>query len=237
MGLREALERSASSRPAGVVRRLRFRGSGRYWEQRYAQGGTSGAGSYGAPAQWKASVVNRWVAELGVTSVVDLGCGDGNQLALAEYPRYLGLDRSATAIRRCIARFRDDPTKSFLRYEPEELSDPAGWLRADLALSMEVIFHLVEDPVFEDYMRRLFTSGERYVLICSNDAVGGEVAPHMRYREFTAWVRAHCPEWELLRREDPPAGLGLVSSCWLYGRTDERTDERTAERDAAPGSA
>jgi SAM-dependent methyltransferase len=229
VGLRAAFERSASSKPAGVVRRLRFRGSGRYWEHRYAHGGTSGAGSHGAAAQWKAAVVNRWVAELGVTSVVDLGCGDGNQLALADYPRYLGLDRSATAIRRCVARFRDDPTKSFVRYEPDELADPAGWLRGDLALSMEVIFHLVEDDVFEDYMRRLFASAERYVLICSNDAAGGNVAPHMRYREFTAWVRARCPQWELLRREDPPPGLDLVSSCWLYGRR--------GGRDAAAGSA
>jgi SAM-dependent methyltransferase len=202
----------------GVLRRWRFPGSGPYWERRYARGGASGSGSEGAAAQWKASVANRWVAELGVTSVVDLGCGDGNQLALADYPRYLGLDRSPTAIRRCIARFRGDRTKSFLCYEPDQLSDSAGWLTADLALSMEVIFHLVEDRVYEDYMRLLFASAARYVLICSNDAAGGAVAPHMCYREFTAWVGAHCPEWELLRREDPPPGLALVSSCWLYGR-------------------
>ena len=39
----------------------------------------------------------------------------GNQLALADYPRYLGIDRSPTAVRRCIARVRGEPTKSFLR--------------------------------------------------------------------------------------------------------------------------
>ena len=237
MDLRAALERSASSRPAAVLRRLRFRGSGRYWERRYARGGTSGSGSYGPAARWKASVANRWVADLGVTSVVDLGCGDGNQLALADYPRYLGLDRSPTAVRRCIARFGDDPAKSFLRYEPDQLVDPAGWLRGDLALSMEVIFHLVEDEVFEDYMRRLFASAERYVLICSNDAAHGEVAPHLRYREFTAWVEQHHPEWELLRREDPPPGLDLVSSCWLYGRTGQGGAVGPPGRDGVAGSA
>ena len=234
------LGRSACTRPATAVRRLRFRGSGPYWEHRYARGGTSGAGSYGAAAQWKASVVNRWVAELGATSVVDLGCGDGSQLALATYPRYLGLDRSATAVRRCISRFRGDATKSFLRYEPGQLADPAGWLRGDLALSMEVIFHLVEDDVFEDYMRRLFDSAERYVVVCSNDAARqgasgstadgahGVLAPHLRYRSFTAWVEAHRPQWELLAREDPPPGLSLVSSFWLYGKTG---------RDGVAGSA
>lgn len=223
------------------MRRLRFRGSGRYWEHRYAHGGTSGAGSYGAAARWKASVVNRWVAELGATSVVDLGCGDGNQLALASYPRYLGLDRSSTAVRRCITRFRGDATKSFLRYEPGQLADPAGWLRGDLALSMEVVFHLVEDDVFEDYMRRLFDSAERYVVVCSNNAAGGDgrngLAPHLRYREFTAWVQQHRPEWELLCREDPPPGLGLVSSCWLYGHTGRGATKEPPGRDGVGGSA
>jgi hypothetical protein len=237
--LRAALERSACTRPAAAVRRLRFRGSGRYWEHRYAHGGTSGAGSYGAPARWKASVVNRWVTELGATSVVDLGCGDGNQLALATYPRYLGLDRSASAVRRCITRFRGDATKSFLRYEPGQLADPAGWLRGDLALSMEVIFHLVEDDVFEDYMLRLFDCAERYVVICCNDADHGDarngLAPHLRYRSFTTWVEAHCPQWELLAREDPPPGLGLVSSLWLYGRTEQGGAVRLAGRDGHTG--
>lgn len=224
-----------------MVRRLRFRSSGRYWERRYARGGTSGAGSSGAAARWKASVANRWVAELGVTSVVDLGCGDGNQLALADYPRYLGIDRSPTAVRRCIARFRGDPTKSFLRYEPGQLVDPAGWLRGDLALSMEVIFHLVEDEVFEDYMRLLFASAERYVLICNNDfdhhSAHGDLAPHLRYREFTVWVEQHHPEWELLRREDPPPGLHLVSSFWLYGRTVRGGAVSLPGRDGVAGSA
>ena len=210
--------RAATSRPAHLLRRLAFRGSGRYWEDRYAKGGTSGAGSYGQQAEWKAEVANRWVRELGVTSVVDLGCGDGNQLSLADYPRYLGLDRSSTAIRRCIERYRDDPAKSFLRYEPGELSDPAGWLRGDLAVSMEVIFHLVEDHIFDDYMQRLFASAERFVLICSNSAPEQQLAPHMRYREFTVWVAENHPAWELVRRVDPPPHLGLVASCFLYAR-------------------
>jgi SAM-dependent methyltransferase len=179
------------------LRHLTFRGSGRYWENRYASGGNSGPGSYGRSAEWKAEVVNEWVRELDISSVIDLGCGDGNQLSLANYPRYLGLDRSATAIRQCIARFAADPTKSFLRYEPAELSDPAGWLRADMALSMEVIFHLVEDELFTDYMRRLFASAERHVVICSNDEPGRELVPHERHRSFTAWIAQECPEWQL----------------------------------------
>ena len=200
------------------VQRRTFPGSAAYWEHRYAAGGTSGSGSTGAPAVWKAEVVNGWVRELGVTSVVDLGCGDGQQLALAQYPRYLGIDASGTAVRRCIEHFAADPTKSFLHLPPGEFTDPAGWLRADLALSMEVLFHLVEPTVFEDYLRLLFASAERWVVICSNDSPGGHRAAHERHRSFTAWVTANEPGWQLRERIDPPEGVDLMSSLYRYER-------------------
>lgn len=198
------------------VRKRTFPGTTEYWEDRYAKGGTSGLGSYGREAEWKADIVNSWVAELGVTSVVDLGCGDGNQLGLAKYPRYLGLDPSTTAVRMCIERFRDDRTKSFLAYDPKSLADPAGWLRGDLALSMEVIFHLIEEELFENYMNRLFESAERYVVICSNATSGSEQGPTERHRDFTKWVERTHPEWELDRRVEPPSDINLMSSFFLY---------------------
>jgi hypothetical protein len=218
MGLRNVVINVARKPSAVRLRQRFFKGSASYWEDRYAKGGTSGMGSYGRAAGWKAEVVNGWVAELGVTSVVDLGCGDGNQLSLADYPRYLGLDRSSTAVRRCIERFSGDPTKSFLRYDPQDLADPAGWLRADLALSLEVIFHLVEDSVFEDYMTRLFASAERYVVICSNDTADKEQAPHERHRDFTRWIEREAPGWTLDRRLEKPADVNLMSSFFLYQR-------------------
>jgi hypothetical protein len=200
------------------VRKRTFTGTAEYWESRYATGGNSGAGSYGREAEWKAEIVNSWVAELGVSSVIDLGCGDGNQLGLAKYPRYLGLDPSATAVRRCIERFGGDSTKSFFAYDPSSLADPAGWLRGDIALSMEVIFHLIEEELFEDYMIRLFDSAERYVVICSNDTSGSEQGPTERHRDFTKWIEREQPEWELDRRVEPPSDINLMSSFFLYKR-------------------
>ena len=200
----------------GWARRRTFPGSADYWERRYAQGGTSGAGSAGPAAQWKAVVVNQWVRELGVTSVVDFGCGDGQQLALAEYPRYLGLDPSGTAVKQCIERFQGDHTKSFLRLPPGEFADPAGWRRGDLALSMEVLFHLVEEEVFTSYLEVLFDSAERHVVICSNDSDSGARAPHERYRSFTTWVAANRPQWQLVEQVDPPPEVDLMSSMYLY---------------------
>lgn len=216
MSIRSAVHNVTRSPSAVRLRRRFFKGSASYWEDRYAKGGTSGPGSYGRAAEWKAGVVNGWVAELGVTSIVDFGCGDGNQLSLADYPRYLGLDRSSTAIRNCIQRFRADTTKSFLRYGPEDLADPAGWLRGDMALSQEVIFHLVEDEVFEDYMTRLFNGAERYVVICCNDTAYDARAPYERHRDFAAWIERHQPGWTRARRVDPPEDTGLMSSFFLY---------------------
>lgn len=205
------------SPPAVRMRQRRFPGTADYWERHYAKGGTSG--SHGQYAEWKAEVVNGWVAELGVTSVVDLGCGDGSQLALADYPRYLGLDRSATAISRCVERFADDPAKSFLRYDPVTLADPAGWFRADLALSLDVIFRLVEEEVYDDYMVRLFDSAERYVVICSDTDEETGPSPAERHRDFTRWITQERPDWTLDRTVAPDADIATASSLFLYRRT------------------
>jgi cyclopropane fatty-acyl-phospholipid synthase-like methyltransferase len=165
---------------------------------------------------WKAEVINRWVHQTAASSVVDFGCGDGQQLALATYPRYLGIDPSATAVRMCMARFAEDETKSFLCLRHGEFADPAGWLVADLALSVEVLFHLVEDDVYDAYLRTLFGSASRYVVICSNDTEGTHRAPHERHRSFTAWVAQNLPGWSLEERIDPPDGVDLMSSMYLY---------------------
>lgn len=200
--------------------RATFRSSGEYWQRRYSRGGTSGAGSYGAQARWKGETVSDIVRELGAESVVELGCGDGNQLRHCSYPRYLGLDVSSIAVRRCAELFGDDPTKSFARYDPDALVDPAGWFRADVAVSLEVIFHLVEDEVFETYLRHLFDLARSWVLICSTDRDDLPRGAHERHRVFTRWVAEHRPQWELVRTFHPPADVDLLAGVYLYARRD-----------------
>ena len=75
--------------------------SGRYWEQRYLSGDNSGSGSYNRLAQFKAEVLNDFVEKNNVSEVVEWGCGDGNQLKLAKYPRYTGFDVSQKAVDIC----------------------------------------------------------------------------------------------------------------------------------------
>ena len=172
-----------------------FEGSAAYWAQRYATGGKSGAGSYGRLAEFKAEIVNEFVRSHRVKSVIEFGSGDGNQLSLMHYPSYIGVDVSPTAVARCEARFADDSGKRFV------LLDQAAGERAELALSLDVIYHLVEDATFQQHMEMLFASAERYVIIYSSnrEAEPGTTPPHVRHRRFSAWIEENEPGWRLLR--------------------------------------
>jgi hypothetical protein len=175
--------------------RRHFPGSSAYWESRYAAGGTSGSGSYDQLAVFKANVINGFVEKHGVMSVMEFGCGDGNQLKLARYPDYLGLDISNAAIARCKTLFSDDASKRF-----KNVADYAGE-KADLSMSLDVIYHLVEDSVFDAYMRRLFDSAGRYVIVYSSNDEGLNArygGYHVKHRKFTDWVATNAPAWTLL---------------------------------------
>lgn len=181
--------------------RLPFRTSGDYWEQRYRQAGNSGAGSYGRLAEFKAEVLNEFVARHSIGSVVEFGSGDGNQLTLAKYDNatYLGLDVAQTAIDLCQKRFAGDALKSFRLYDAAKIAAKPESVGADLSMSLDVIYHLVEDAVFESYLRNLFACARRFVIIYSSDKDSAASHVHVRHRNFTAWVAKHIPEWSLIQ--------------------------------------
>jgi SAM-dependent methyltransferase len=169
-----------------------FGGSANYWRKRYQLGGDSGVGSAGAAATYKAAVLNDFVVQEDVTSVIEFGCGDGRQLALAKYPSYLGLDISPDAIERCRKQFQNDPRKRFAI-----LDDRVN--KADLALSLDVIFHLVEDDVYVAHLRRLFDAANRFVIIySSNREANARTFKHVRHRVVSTDVASLFPEFEQL---------------------------------------
>jgi SAM-dependent methyltransferase len=207
--------------PTGGKNPGQFLGSAEYWEKRYAAGAGSGVGSYGVFAEFKASVLNEFVATHHVQTVIELGCGDGNQLGLANYQTYLGFDISSTVISKCRDLFASDEHKSF-----RLLSEYNGE-RADLALSLDVIFHLVEDSVFEHYMRMLFEASNRYVIIYSSDSDdnSGHEGTHVRHRRFTRWIEENLRGWRLIEHRPnqyPYRGdyrLGSFAEFFIYERT------------------
>ncbi len=186
--------RRASARSA-------FPGVVPYWDNRYAGGGSSGAGSAGRLAEFKAKVLNEFVEGHDVRTVLELGCGDGAQLELARYPSYVGIDVSQTAIDLCRRRFAGDRSKRFFHAEEREAYEGTY----DLVLSLDVIFHLVEDAVYERYMAELQRHAGKYVIIYSSnydDVPEKPWAPHVRHRKFSEAFDSAADPWRLLSTVD-----------------------------------
>ena len=172
-----------------------FSGSKNYWESRYQEGGNSGAGSYNNLALFKAEVLNDFVIKNFIETVIEFGCGDGNQLTLSNYKSYLGFDVSSKAIEVCEDLFKNDNSRNFALLEEYEGE------KAQLALSLDIIYHLVEDAVFARYMETLFDSSTRFVIIYSSNSDGKKypTSNHVKHREFTLWIKEHRPQWHLVR--------------------------------------
>jgi len=179
-------------RLALALKHARFGGSADYWEKRYATGGNSGAGSYNRLAHFKADFLNEFVKRHRIASVVEFGSGDGAQLELADYPDYVGVDISSTILDAVKRRFAADGRIRFLH-----ASEVPAHLSAELALSLDVIYHLVEDDTFDAYMRQLFAAGSRFVIAYSSNAERPSSSPHVRHRRFTDWVEANRPDFRL----------------------------------------
>jgi hypothetical protein len=225
-------ENSKVARP-GYVRRIfrraknafrttsEFTSSETYWESRYRRGGNSGAGSYNRLAVFKAQVVNDFVEQNGVGSVIEFGSGDGAQLELAKYPAYIGVDVSQTAIVTTRRRFSHDTRIRFLH--TSEINES---IRAELSLSLDVIYHLVEDEVFDHYMTQLFNSSTKFVIIYSSNTDMSWPNPHVRHRQFTRWIESRRPDFKLIRKipnpypycEDDPDNTSFAD-FYLYSRS------------------
>ena len=154
-----------------------------YWEKRYAEGGNSGAGSYNKYAEFKASIINNFVKINNVNTVIEWGSGDCNQLSLSNYKNYIGYDVSQTAIEVCKKKFYNDTTKTFI-YLKENFTNIR---KADLSISLDVIYHLFENNVFDLYMRNLFNSSDKYIIIYSTNFEERR-ENHIKHRKFTDWI-------------------------------------------------
>lgn len=144
-----------------------------YWETRYAAGGNSGKGSRDWFAEEKARLVNEVLGRHQISTVLDLGCGDGYVASLLLVgPGYLGVDPSPSALAQARSRNPD------LAFETEAPGP------RDAHLSLDVIRHLVDDTDYHRYMGRLF-SATRLVLVWSSD-VDAWTAPHDRQRHWTS---------------------------------------------------
>lgn len=91
----------------------------------------------------KGRQIRRFLREVSVSSVLDVGCGTGNWASVTD-GRYLGVDISSEFIAAARDRYRDDPQKEF-RHLDATVEDVPGHF--DLMQLISVLHHLSDDQV------------------------------------------------------------------------------------------
>ena len=172
-----------------------------YWEKRYAGGGNSGDGSYGRLSVFKADFINQLIDEKKIHTAIEMGCGDGHQLSIIHYPAYTGLDVSSTIIDQCKNKFQGDTTKSFVVYKPDSFF-PNESLKAEVALSLDVLYHIVEEKKYLKYLQDLFSLGKKYVVVYSTNFYLNETQ-HVLHRKFTDHAKRFT-DWTLIAEVKNP---------------------------------
>lgn len=131
--------------------------------------------------------------------MIEWGCGDGNQLALMNYKLYVGVDVSSVAVEMCKVKFFHDKSKKFFTIPKLPRSILNGKNKFDMSVSLDVIFHLIEDDVFESYMNNLFNSSKKFVCIYSSNLDFKQIM-HVKHRKFTAYIDRNFNNWELYKK-------------------------------------
>lgn len=135
-----------------------------YWDKRYATGGDSGLGSQGMLAEFKTEIINSCIETWAVESIVDFGCGDGEQLRGLSPVPYLGLDVARSSLDLCRQKFQDDPLKSFMLYAPRQFTNK-GFIQADLVLCLDVLYHITNEEDYYKTLADVFATARRYVIL------------------------------------------------------------------------
>ena len=191
--------------------------SAEYWIKRYASGGNSGSGSYGALAEFKALSLNNFIEKNNVRSIVEYGSGDGNQLGMINIEKYLGLDVSPDAIKKTSEMYASDTSKQFRLYDPDIFQATANE-QAEISISMDVVLHLTEDARYEKYMENLFKSGTRFVGIfnTATDKQLEKMAPHNRFRDHRNWLEKRSSEFEEVSVDFLPESIGYPEQTGFF---------------------
>lgn len=183
-----------------------FQTSGQYWRDRYADGGNSGRGSYGPSADYKAQFLREFLRGAAVGSTFELGCGDGHQASRVDYVDYTGVDVSPVIVAHC----RNTLSRRGYRFAVwDDFVAHSENRQFDLGLSLDVLYHIIEEEVFCEYLDVLFDRALRHVLVYSTDCDAYDpAAPHIRHRTFTRYVADRQPAWKLAAVHDNPLHAG-----------------------------
>lgn len=144
-----------------------------YWNNRYADGGNSGYGSYGEQLEKKL----KWLSGLDVESITEIGCGDfhfGSEL-LKIYPnaKYNGCDISEVIL------------KKNRELYPQHNFYPAGGYNppADLLLCIDVLFHITYADEYANMLDTLEKTWTKYLAVTGYER-DESLGNHVRIRPF-----------------------------------------------------
>lgn len=195
-----------------------------YWNGRYISGGNSGNGSYGKLANEKNNIVNNIVEKNNIQSVCELGCGDGNYLINSKYSKYVGYDISKRAIELCEEKIKNKDYHFYVQDKDTKIE------KAELFLSLEVLFHITNQSDYFNYINNLFNNSTKYVIIQAFNGSNHDMlrkhninAPHhCFFREFTKYIDTKFNDWALLEiiKSEFPFGKhnkkGIFSDFYVY---------------------
>lgn len=180
--------------------------SNSYWENRYKSGGNSGAGSYNQLASFKADFINKFIKEnVPLNGVLlDYGMGDGNQLNLFDLRsyRYIGVDVSPTIVKKCQQKFAKRLNMQF--FTADQYLSVANRDKCDVAISCDVLYHLINRDIFESYLFNLFSFSKQFVIIYARNEDAKDLASHVLIRKFTDFIAHEFPQWQLIHQTPNP---------------------------------
>jgi len=152
-----------------------------YWELRYKGDGTSGVGSYGQYFKFKSTILNQFILDKNIKNIFDYGCGDCNQLAGLNLNNviYYGSDISDFIIEKH-KKIYEGSNFNFI-YDNE--IDNQG--KFELVLSLDVIYHIVTDENYYQYIKNIKKLSDKYIIIySSNDDSIESLVHHVKHRSF-----------------------------------------------------
>ena len=194
-----------------------------YWNNRYKNGGNSGDGSYGYLKDYKLDIINNFIQDKNIDSIIDLGCGDGNQIDGLDINKYYGYDVSETIIKKCKELYKNKSNFKFF------ISNQENYIKSDLGISLDVIYHLVEDHIYKEYLNNLCEYSNKYIIIYSNNynanthdpLTNAQYANHVKPRNFTQYINDNFPKWKLdhIIKNKYFGNNGVWSDFFIYSKT------------------
>lgn len=192
-----------------------FPGAYRYWNNRYVSGGNSGSGSRGESLRQKCRMINTFIQAHEIKSILDLGCGDGAVAACLDVNSYLGVDVSSYIVEKNSQAFSNDSKKQFRELTGFSVENNSF----DLAISLDVIFHIVNLVDLTKHLNLLYKATGKWVIISSTNYDSPQIY-HQKNWKITEIITKQYPNWTLISSEKL-----VYSSCsiFIYAISDPHT--------------